>query len=93
MVKQSLSWTSKGKDFVNCNVMEPVEHLGRKIVLPVSEPTLLKQQIERGKLMNYLWCLRKLLNTVFNEPTTLEDVCLKSTLVKQVNQTLLTLWC
>eukprot|EP00961_Rhodomonas_salina_P083871 1127162-Rhodomonas_salina.1 len=73
--------------------MEPAEYIGRKIVLPISEPKLSKQQIERGKRKNYLWWLRKLLDTVFNEPTTLEDVGLKSTLVEQVNQTLLNLWC
>eukprot|EP00961_Rhodomonas_salina_P280704 3791920-Rhodomonas_salina.1 len=37
--------------------------------------------------------MQKLLDTVFAEPRTLEDIGLKLTLVEQVNQTLLNLWC
>lgn len=52
-------------------------------------PFFSKKQIEAGECKN----LRKLLDTVFDEPRTLEDVSLKFTLVEQVNQTLLNLWC
>eukprot|EP00961_Rhodomonas_salina_P212497 2869930-Rhodomonas_salina.2 len=37
--------------------------------------------------------MHKLLDINFNEPKTLEDIRLKATLVEQVNQTLLNLWC
>eukprot|EP00961_Rhodomonas_salina_P252464 3412445-Rhodomonas_salina.2 len=70
MVKRC--WSSKGKHYVYCDVLE---------------------QIEKGERKNYVWWLRKLLDTVFDEPKTLEDVSLKLTLVEQVNQTLLNLWC
>eukprot|EP00961_Rhodomonas_salina_P078540 1056082-Rhodomonas_salina.1 len=77
------SWSSKGKHYLDCDVLQPVEHRGCKIVLPISEPPLSKKQIKAGERKNYLWWLRKLLDTVFNEPRTLEDIGLKSTLVEQ----------
>eukprot|EP00961_Rhodomonas_salina_P291855 3932390-Rhodomonas_salina.1 len=63
------------------------------MVFPISEPQLSKKQIEKGDRQHYVWYMRKLLDINFNEPKTLEDIGLKATLVEQVNQTLLNLWC
>eukprot|EP00961_Rhodomonas_salina_P185765 2508117-Rhodomonas_salina.1 len=63
--------------------MEPAKHQGRKMVLPILEPPLSKKQLERGEREHYQWHIRKLLDTIFSEPTTLEDIGLKSTFVEQ----------
>eukprot|EP00961_Rhodomonas_salina_P194490 2625643-Rhodomonas_salina.1 len=53
-------WNSKGKHYVDCDIMEPAMHQGRKMVLPISEPPLSKKQLERGERVNQtllnLWC-------------------------------------
>ena len=84
---------SKGTYYLDCEVLEPVQYRGRTIQMAISEPRLSKKQLERGERNNYVWWIRKLLDTVFAEPTTLEDIGLSMTTVEQVNQTLLNLWC
>eukprot|EP00961_Rhodomonas_salina_P247304 3341572-Rhodomonas_salina.1 len=52
MVKRC--WSSKGKHYIDCDVLEPVEQRGGKIVLPISEPPISKRQIEKGERKNYV---------------------------------------
>eukprot|EP00961_Rhodomonas_salina_P283816 3835580-Rhodomonas_salina.1 len=42
---------------------------------------------------DYVWYIRKLLDVVFDEQATLEDIWLTMSMVETVNQTLLNLWC
>eukprot|EP00961_Rhodomonas_salina_P280705 3791920-Rhodomonas_salina.2 len=51
MVKQC--WNSKGKQYLDCYILEPVKYRGSKMVLPILEPKLSKQQIKRGKREHY----------------------------------------
>eukprot|EP00961_Rhodomonas_salina_P071125 955097-Rhodomonas_salina.1 len=85
--------SSKDKFYLDCQVMEPVSHTGRTIQLPVSKPKLTKKQIEQGLEETYQWSVRGLLDMVFQEPQTLEDIGLSMTTVETVNQTILNLWC
>eukprot|EP00961_Rhodomonas_salina_P029985 403960-Rhodomonas_salina.1 len=70
MVKQC--WNSKGKQYLDCDILEPIKYSGSKMLLPISEPKLSKQKIERGEREHYQWHMRKLLDTVFAKPRTLE---------------------
>lgn len=65
---------SKGTHYLDCEVVEPAEHKGKTIQFPISEPVLSKKQIAKGERENNAWWIRKLLDTVFAEPATLEDI-------------------
>eukprot|EP00961_Rhodomonas_salina_P012629 170082-Rhodomonas_salina.1 len=84
----------KGKYYLDCKIVAPVSHQGQTIQFPLSEPPLSKKQIKNsdGGRETYCWWVRKLLDTVFAEPTTLEDISMTMSVVEQVNQTLLNLW-
>eukprot|EP00961_Rhodomonas_salina_P029449 396960-Rhodomonas_salina.2 len=84
---------SKGKYYLDCQVMEPSLFVGSTIQLPLTKPKLTKRQIEDGQAETYSWSVRGLLDTVFHEPETLEDIGLTLTTVDKVNQTIMNLWC
>lgn len=86
---------SKGKYYLDCQVMEPSSFVGRTIQLPLTKPKLTKRQIEDGQAETYRWSVQGLLDTVFHEPETLEDIRLTGTrtTVDKVNQTIMNLWC
>eukprot|EP00961_Rhodomonas_salina_P009450 128101-Rhodomonas_salina.1 len=65
----------------------------QKVQFSISEPPLTKAQLGRGMLDDYVWYIRKLLDVIFGEPKTLEDISLTMSMVETVNQTLLNLWC
>eukprot|EP00961_Rhodomonas_salina_P173116 2334459-Rhodomonas_salina.2 len=64
----------KTNQFVDCEVMQPVEWRGRIIQFSISEPVLTRKQIAQGLRNDYVWWIRKLLDINYNEPTTLEDI-------------------
>eukprot|EP00961_Rhodomonas_salina_P176438 2377970-Rhodomonas_salina.1 len=84
-----------GKVFIDCEVLQPIEHRGQQVQFSISEPpsSLTKAQLGRGMRDDYVWYIRKLLNVVFGEPETLEDIGLTMSMVETVNQALLNLWC
>eukprot|EP00961_Rhodomonas_salina_P075704 1015873-Rhodomonas_salina.1 len=59
--------------------MEPSSFVGRTIQLPLTKPKLTKRQIEDGQAETYRWSVQGLLDTVFHEPETLEDIRLTGT--------------
>eukprot|EP00961_Rhodomonas_salina_P183642 2478662-Rhodomonas_salina.1 len=65
---------SKGKYYLDCEIVTPASHRGQTIQFPLSEPPLSKKHIENGGRETYCWWVQKLLDTVFAEPTTLEDI-------------------
>eukprot|EP00961_Rhodomonas_salina_P247011 3337378-Rhodomonas_salina.1 len=75
--------------------MQPAEWQGRIIQFSILEPVLTRKQVAQGLRKDYVWWIRKMLDINHNEPTTLADIGLSSTMVEhwQVNQTLLNLWC
>eukprot|EP00961_Rhodomonas_salina_P054222 728177-Rhodomonas_salina.1 len=70
---------SKGKYYL----VTPASHRGQTIQFLLSEPPLSKKQIENGGRETYCWWVRKLLDTVFAEPTTLEDISMTMSVVEQ----------
>jgi hypothetical protein len=83
----------KGTHYLDCDVIEPVEYRGRSLQFSISEPKLTRRQIERGLKNDYVWWLRKLLDTSYGEPRTLEDIGLSQTAVERVHQQVLNIWC
>eukprot|EP00961_Rhodomonas_salina_P153988 2074296-Rhodomonas_salina.1 len=67
------AYGNKSGQYVDCKIVEPVKWAGRKVQLAISEPKLTKKQLAAGMGDDYFWWLRKLLDTNFHEPTTLED--------------------
>ncbi len=57
-------------------------------------PTLLsKTQMARCMRNDYIWWIRKLLDTMYNEQQTLTDIGLTQTTAEKVQQTVLNIWC
>eukprot|EP00961_Rhodomonas_salina_P056951 765640-Rhodomonas_salina.1 len=72
---------SKGKYYLDCQVMEPSSFVCLTTQLPLTKLKLAKRQIEDGQAKTYRWSVQGLLDTVFHEPETLEDIGLTLTTV------------
>eukprot|EP00961_Rhodomonas_salina_P089263 1200555-Rhodomonas_salina.1 len=82
MIKKAYS-QGKTNQFVDCEVMQPVEWRGSIIQSLILEPVLTRKQIAQGLQKDFVWWIHKLLDISYNEPTTLEDIGLSSTMVEQ----------
>eukprot|EP00961_Rhodomonas_salina_P297976 3937680-Rhodomonas_salina.1 len=83
---------SKAKYYLACEVTGTGKHDNKVIQLPLSRPKLSTAQIEAGLTEVYRFSIRDLIETVFIEHLTLEDISLSQTSVEKVNQTILNLW-
>jgi hypothetical protein len=83
---------SKGKYYLDCDVVEPSKYQGRAVQLAISEIPLSKKQIEKGMRNDYVWWIRKLLDTSYGHPVTLQDIGLTTTAVEQMRQAVLNIW-
>eukprot|EP00961_Rhodomonas_salina_P252981 3419244-Rhodomonas_salina.1 len=70
------------KVFIDCKVLQPIEHRGQQVQFLILEPPLTKAQLGRGMRDDYVWYIRKLLDVVFSEPETLEDIGLTMSMVE-----------
>eukprot|EP00961_Rhodomonas_salina_P009927 133716-Rhodomonas_salina.2 len=57
-----------GKVYIDCKVIQPIEHRWQKVQFLISKPPLTKAQLGRGMPYDYVWYVRKLLDVVFDEP-------------------------
>eukprot|EP00961_Rhodomonas_salina_P273225 3691683-Rhodomonas_salina.1 len=71
-----------GKVFINCEVLQPIEHHGQQVQFSILEPPLTKAQLGHCMRDDYVWYTRKLLDMVFDEPETLKDIGLTMSMVE-----------